>query len=111
MVPIILAVGNHDVGFDPLHNINITVSNKGPLYFNFFPMKYSDEINRIGIPEVSNRETYNYHIVGNSLFFSLDSGYLHGYAGKQKEFIEDIISKYPNHKKFAQYHVIKFHKK
>ena len=38
VVPFILSVGNHDVGFNDYANYNISVSNeKGPLYFILFP--------------------------------------------------------------------------
>lgn len=40
VVPFILSVGNHDVGFNDYANYNITVSDDyGPLYFVLFPQR------------------------------------------------------------------------
>ena len=40
VVPFILSVGNHDVGYSDYANYNITVCNeRGPLYFTLFPQR------------------------------------------------------------------------
>jgi len=43
--PIVLGVGNHDVGLNELPGINITVSLEGPAFFTFFPQHYARDEN------------------------------------------------------------------
>ena len=60
VVPFILSVGNHDVGFNDYANYNITVSDDyGPLYFVLFPQRHENGI----IPDIKDRVTYNYHLI------------------------------------------------
>lgn len=40
MMPIVLGVGNHDVGLNELPGINITINSFGPAFFLMFPQHY-----------------------------------------------------------------------
>ena len=54
---------------------------------------------------IANRKTFNHYVIGNSVFLTLDSGYLYPYNGTQVEFINNISLAYPNYAKYAVYHV------
>ena len=54
---------------------------------------------------IANRKTFNHYVIGNSVFLTLDSGYLYPYNGTQVEFINNISLTYPNYAKYAVYHV------
>lgn len=53
---------------------------------------------------IANRKTFNHYVIGNSVFLTLDSGYLYPYNGTQVEFISNISLAYPNYAKYAVYH-------
>ena len=40
LMPIVLTVGNHDVGLNELPGVNVTINNYGPAYFIYFPQHY-----------------------------------------------------------------------
>jgi hypothetical protein len=44
LMPIVLTVGNHDVGLNELPGVNITVNNYGPAYFLYFPQHFDRTI-------------------------------------------------------------------
>jgi hypothetical protein len=47
-VPIIVAVGNHDVGLNSMSGANITVNSEdGPLYFMYFPMRIDSSLQNV----------------------------------------------------------------
>ncbi|KAM3138487.1 hypothetical protein pb186bvf_009401 [Paramecium bursaria] len=101
VVPFILSVGNHDVGFNDYANYNITVSDDyGPLYFVLFPQKQENGI----IPDIKNRVTNNYHLIQNILLFGLDSGYLQTHES-QVPWVKNISEQYPDFARIAHYHV------
>lgn len=89
LVPIVLSVGNHDVGFNSISEVNITVTERGPWYFVFYPQKFANEANKSGIPEYSDRTAFHYHTFGNIIHFNLDSGYLFEYGGIQSEWLSN----------------------
>ena len=84
MMPIVLGVGNHDVGLNELPGINITVDAHGPAFLLMFPQHY-DRDGKFNIvyqvPPVNRRRTVFYHTFANMHYVSLDSGYLHGFGG------------------------------
>lgn len=40
MMPLVLTVGNHDVGLNEMPGINITINNYGPAYLLYFPQHF-----------------------------------------------------------------------
>lgn len=40
LMPMVLTVGNHDVGLNELPGINITIDNYGPAFFVYFPQQF-----------------------------------------------------------------------
>ena len=84
LMPIVLTVGNHDVGLNELPGINITVNNYGPAYFLFFPQHFDrnedgDIIKRV--PAIEKRRTILEFSFSNVLYVVLDSGYMHSFHG------------------------------
>lgn len=86
LMPIVLTVGNHDVGLNEMPGVNITINEFGPAYLIYFPQHYdrtpNGEIIK-AIPPVARRKTYFYHTFANMHYISLDSGYVntfHGYS-------------------------------
>ena len=73
-----MAVGNHDVGFDALTPVNINLGNETtPLFLLFNPQHLSHDGK--GVPPIEERDFYHYHIVGPTIHFFLDSGYINSF--------------------------------
>lgn len=108
LIPLILSVGNHDAGVEALSIRAIKQDEYGPPYFTFFPQHSKvgpkGEITR-EVPDIHERKSYNYHLVGGSLQLNLDSGYIYGYSGPQLEWMRALSEKYRSLPKFASYHV------
>jgi len=104
LVPLILAVGNHDLGINS-HQFRQIDKNEN-LFFRFFPQHTTNNNNTepSRVPENKERMAYFYHVLGNTLHVTLDSGYLNKYAGKQTEWLNEISKKYQKYVKFAAYH-------
>ena len=84
MMPIVLTVGNHDVGLNELPGINITIDEYGPAFFLFFPQHYDTDAKMefvYQVPPLNRRRSVFYHEFSNMVYISLDSGYLHGFGG------------------------------
>lgn len=79
IVPLVLTVGNHDVGFDALATVQVSPTKEGPFFFAFHPQHYADASTRTGIPDIENRSSIHYHKMGKILMLNLDSGYLLNY--------------------------------
>jgi Phosphodiesterase/alkaline phosphatase D len=104
-LPIIVGVGNHDVGFHAHANVTIPTDDI-PYYFYFLPQHFAQdsEGNVIhDIPDVENRRTYFYHKIGNSIWFGLDSAYLNDFNGTQVDYMLNNTHLAPG--RFAYYHV------
>ena len=106
VVPMIFSVGNHDVGFNAFQNTKIDISQN--LFFTYFPQQ--SKVDTAGnmlslVPELSERTSYNYHRIGNTLHFSLDSGYILPHHGVQTDFIQSVSKSFPNYVKMANFHV------
>lgn len=90
-----MAVGNHDVGLNELPGINITVSLAGPKYHTYFPQHFDRNPATFEIikrtPFVQDRRTVFYHEVGNSVYLSLDSGYLQTFEGWQQKYMQTVF--------------------
>lgn len=107
LVPLIMGVGNHDAGLDPNSQRQITIDEGGPWLFAWMAQSTKrDPTNpskRI-IPEINDRKSYDYHLIGKILFLNLDSAYLSPFYGSQLDFIKSISYKHPEYLKMAQYH-------
>jgi len=102
MVPIILSVGNHDVGYDPNPKYSIVKDESGPFYFLYFPQHTTGNMSDL-IPNPPQRQSNHYHVLGNALFISLDTGYDKSYF-EQTSWLENLAKSYPHLPKFANYH-------
>jgi len=108
LVPFVIGIGNHDIGYNALANPTIESNEEGPMFYLFLPQHLprnsQGEIEQ-RVPALHEREPYFYHIVGNTLQLSLDSGYIAPYDGKQKAWITETVMKHANLARFANYHV------
>ena len=110
LVPMVLTVGNHDVGQDSQSYRNVTVSPAGPPYFTYFPQHFPrDSQGNIiyDVPEFADRRSYFYHHLGNAVMLSLDSAYVVSMDGEQLDWLESTMAElapiYPV--RFVTYHV------
>ena len=115
MIPLSMAVGNHDVGsnarsdtFKGVFDPSTKTFWKGthiPLFFAFFPQHASASNPKIPAP-MRERLPYHYHKIGSSMaVFVMDSGHVVTYE-EQTTWAEGILKKLPHTiMKFATYHV------
>ena len=102
LVPLVMSIGNHDVGFDALDPVEISSTNEYlPLFFLYNPQHLSKDGK--GVPPILERLSYHYHVIGPTVHFNLDSGYIQNYSS-QVSFMQDGIKANPNHYLFANYH-------
>lgn len=109
LVPFITSIGNHDIGFNAFQNGKVDITQN--LYMTYFPLqsKYDNEGKILNeVPDLHERLSYNYHLLGNTVQLCLDSGYLSMYDGAQKEFIEKISKDHHDRLKMANFHVPMF---
>jgi len=108
LVPVIVGVGNHDVGYDPGNGFTLDPNNY-PTFLYLFPQHLSTDTdgNPVeAVPTMDQRRTYFYHKIGGAVILGLDSNYVVSYNGPQASFIEEVVGTlYPNAGKFAYYHV------
>jgi len=107
LVPLILGVGNHDVGFNSMWNVKLAVNEEGPSYYVNFPQNLP--VNSKGqtenrVPKVKERGSYRAHMIGNILNVVLDSAYMATYGGEQLKWLENVSKSYKDHPKMAIYH-------
>jgi len=105
IVPIILAVGNHDIGFNALQDAKVNIAEN--IYSTYFPQqsKIDQNGNALAqVPDLHERTSNYYHTLGNTIQVILDSGYMLHYD-QQVDFLNDIMQKYPNHVRMANFHV------
>eukprot|EP00944_MAST-04C_sp_MAST-4C-sp1_P015096 g15096.t1 len=117
MIPLSLAVGNHDVGanagakvFANSFDIDQTDYWKGgnvPLLFAWFPQQSSTEGSKTRVPPINHRPPYHYHKIGQSaVIFMLDSGHVVTHES-QKAWVETVLAQLPIKQykvKMASYH-------
>lgn len=73
MVPLVFAVGNHDVGIEAIADMSPPQVNKERLpFFSYFPHHSV----KGGVPDLLHRAPYHVHRIGHTLVLSLDSGYV-----------------------------------
>lgn len=88
MVPLTLALGNHDAGLNELSGINITLDTTA--FFKYFPQQFKrDKDGNIidGVPAVKDRRSFLNFKWAKVSYTILDTGYLHGFDGLQKKFM------------------------
>lgn len=105
LIPYMFSIGNHDVGFNAMQapsDYDVTKN----LYYTYFPQhSVLDSQGNPQVPDLVDRSTYFYHLVGNSIHISLDSGYMADYVGPQLDFLNSTIANFTDYVKFANYHV------
>lgn len=73
LVPLVLAVGNHDVGVEAIENVAPPQVDKKILpFFTFFPQHSIEQ----DVPQLAKRRSYHSHRIGDALVLCLDSGYV-----------------------------------
>ena len=100
LVPMIFSVGNHEVGLNDYSGVDVPIDEDGPIYFSWFAQH---TINK-KIPTLTQRTSYQYHIVGDILLFSLDTGYVANMTGTQLTWINSVASDQSSLRKLAVYH-------
>ena len=108
MVPLIISAGNHDLGVNSLNEAKIPRDERGPPFFMFFPQHSAigDSLHTIpAVPDIHQRKTYFYHLIGNTLHVSLDSGYDVPFGGIQARWLDKVSYSYSDYVKFAHQHV------
>jgi len=106
IIPLMFSVGNHDLGFSAFQETKIDITQN--IYYTFYPQHSktaADGTILPQVPDLSERLSYYYHTLGNSVHLTLDTGYMVGYEGVQEEFIKDISKKFIDRTKMANYHV------
>lgn len=102
LVPMILAVGNHDVGIDSLDEVKITPSEWGPFWFAYNPQHF-DTASRT-VPPISLRKTYFSHKLGSTTLISLDSGFRETFE-HQAQYLQSTLSNLSGHIPISIYHI------
>ena len=111
LIPLILTIGNHDVGYDALAEVTLDKNNDKIPYFFLFNPQHTVSNNKspsnipqsTQVPEPSERLSYHSHIIGPTLHLHLDSGYVTSFED-QNSFIDLMSSTHPSLYKFANYH-------
>lgn len=88
IVPLALALGNHDAGLNELPGINISLDSTA--FFKYFPQQFDRDSNGSitdRVPPVNQRRSFLYFKWAQVTYMILDSGYLHSFDGLQKHFI------------------------
>lgn len=94
LIPMIMSPGNHDFGMNSINHIQLTQNKHEPLFKHYYPQN-TDSAGKV--PSLLDKNAYFYHLIGDSvLIISLDSGYVSDIDGAQKQFLENILSKYSN---------------
>lgn len=106
IIPLVLSVGNHDVGINQLSGINVSLDHTA--YFKYFPQQFDrDSQGSITgrVPPINTRRSFSHFRFGNIDYITLDSGYLHGFDGYQKAYLENALISSKGRVKFVNYHV------
>ena len=104
-VPIVLSIGNHDVGYDALSTSKIDKEDveKVPLFFLYNPQHFDRHSSEKKVPTFADRSSIHYHVIGNTVHLHLDSGYMLSYES-QDEFIRNTSNQFGKFYKFGNYH-------
>jgi len=102
MVPIVLAIGNHDIGLNPQSSNEVPGGSTGPLHTIYFPQHLSFDTEK-KIPSLEERRTYHYHTIGEMIFAVMDTGYAIPIQN-QTTWIDATLKNYGSYAKFVGYH-------
>ena len=100
MVPIIYAVGNHDLGLNNDPGVKYPSGRLTPLFVQYFTQGFSDP----KVPPLETRQLTHAVSLTDLIIYSLDVGYDQAVQGQQHFWLEDHMLKNPNQLKFAHYH-------
>ena len=104
LVPMVLGIGNHDVGLNSLSQRPLVPSASGPLFFSLFPQHFPQPTS-VQVPPIAARLSYFHLLAGPCLFLLLDSGYVAPYSSPQSDWLNATLSQHAAIKyKFAVYH-------
>ena len=108
LVPLVIGVGNHDVGKDTMCTAVVTPGGDyTPLYYLFFPqhsIRAADGVLISGVPFLDQRKTYFYNTIGNLLLVSLDAGYQEPFNGDQLTWWKSVNNNHTAYVKMVNYH-------
>ena len=103
LVPIVLGIGNHDVGLNAFSKRKLTPDASGPMFYSMFPQHFSPKA--FQVPAISSRLSYFHLLAGPCLFLLLDTGYMTDYTGAQLSWLNSTLSNHTSIPyKFAVYH-------
>ena len=97
LVPLVLGVGNHDVGLNNESGRKLDLGDVTPLFLQYFPQHYKRDSNGTivnGVPDIPDRKTYFYHTFSNIIYLSLDSGYVKDFRGEQVEWMNATFNQF-----------------
>jgi hypothetical protein len=80
LIPLILALGNHDAGYDSMNRQKAKPSNRGPWWFAYNP-QHLDSDGKSILP-IKNSKGYGYHLIGSTVLVNVDSGYMETYQSQ-----------------------------
>lgn len=105
LVPFILALGNHDIGFNGMAKVYTFPTESGPWWYAYNPQHF-DSLESKGIPDVRSRRSHMYHLIGPVALLTLDTGYTKTYE-EEAQYIEEMAKKFSqqNYVMMANYHV------
>ena len=89
LIPIVMSIGNHDVGFDALDDVQISSTNEYiPLFFLYNPQHLSKDGK--DVPPILERSSSHYHVIGSTMHLILDSGYIQTFKD-QTLWMQEVI--------------------
>lgn len=79
LVPMVIAVGNHDIGYSNFATQNFSIDLSGPTYFLYFPQNLPLNDTELRVPTITERTTFAVHLIGQFAHFMLDTQYIAPY--------------------------------
>lgn len=107
LVPVIIGVGNHDIGRDILAGRFHPADKKGPRIIQYFPHEsVYDENGKVTskLPAFEERKSYHYHKLGKVFILMPDTGMMTGYDGEQFEWMSAVTEAHKKNPKLVFYH-------
>ena len=101
IIPMILGVGNHDVGVQSFTFATVPLTPHSPVFMHWFPQNTANNL----VPALKDRKTYFSHKFGDKLhIISLDAEYLENMEGNQTEWLRETLSNSKSEIKIVQFH-------
>jgi hypothetical protein len=101
IIPLLLAVGNHDLGATTYSVDTVRVTEHEPVFMHYYPQNTDLFFN---VPKMKDRKTYFVQNFGEMLILTLDIGYGTRIEGEQTDFIQKQLSNSDAKIKLTQYH-------